>query len=559
MGVNCDATGQPLLTASRNDAFAFGLSYETAGRYDGSIGQQRWLTSRQPTQYRQFVYNYDASQRLTGAAYTGATGEDFSLASVAYDKNGNITALTRTNVDQLTYSYGALSNQLLAVTDVNSSTLGFVDNNTSGNDYSYNADGSLNKDLNRKITAIAYNVLKLPKQVSFSSGTTVSYQYDATGKKLKMSLSGGDSRDYVGPVEYLNSSLFAIKHPEGRLAQGNSYEYFLTDHLGNIRAVVANSGVTQWTEYDPWGMELAALSSGSSTNRDKFNGKENLAEIGNGMLDFGARLYDATIGRWGLIDPLAEKATHWSPYRFGFDNPVSVTDPTGMFEYSNGYTTQDSKDITGAMEFNGVFQNGGGDGPGPGKGQASTRQEKQAQTSGGLTTSNTPGTGMRKNASGQLESYKVEGPNGVFVDPFLVTIDVVYGSNFSGVNTDPDQHVIGGSPIGLSLGGSSTLGTKLLPNAFSRFWRFEYHFRKHAGEWGAISKEAFYKRALSLLDGPTGGNIQGFTNTAGYTFRINMRTGEFGVMRPNSVVETFYRRLNEPAKYWAEQVAKWNK
>jgi len=185
-----------------------------------------------------------------------------------------------------------------------------------------------------------------------------------------MSLSGGDSRDYVGPVEYLNSSLFAIKHPEGRLAQGTTYEYFLTDHLGNIRAVATNSGITQWTEYDPWGMELAALSSGTSTNRDRFNGKENLAEIGNGMLDYGARLYDATIGRWGIIDPLAEKATHWSPYRFGFDNPVSVTDPTGMFEYSNGYTTQDSKYITGAMEFNGVFQNGGGDGPG--KGQATS-------------------------------------------------------------------------------------------------------------------------------------------------------------------------------------------
>ncbi|WP_338870943.1 RHS repeat-associated core domain-containing protein [Spirosoma sp. SC4-14] len=178
-------------------------------------------------------------------------------------------------------------------------------------------------------------------------------------------------------MEYLNSSLFSISHPEGRLAQGTTYEYFLTDHLGNIRAVLSPSSsgtanVTQWTEYDPWGMELAALSSGSSTNRDRFNGKENLAEIGNGMLDFGARFYDATIGRWGLIDPLAEKATHWSPYRLGFDNPVSVTDPTGMFEYSNGYTTQDSKDITGAMEFNGVFQNGGGDGPG--KGQANVQQ-----------------------------------------------------------------------------------------------------------------------------------------------------------------------------------------
>jgi hypothetical protein len=100
---------------------------------------------------------------------------------------------------------------------------------------------------------------------------------------------------------------------------------------------------------------------------------------------------------------------------------------------------------------------------------------------------------------------------------------------------------------------------KLLPEAYSRFSKFEYHFGKHAGEWGAVTKNAYYKRALSLLDGSVCGNIQGFTNTAGYTFRMNMRTGEFGVMRPNGVVETFYRRLNDPAKYWAEQVAKWDK
>jgi hypothetical protein len=100
---------------------------------------------------------------------------------------------------------------------------------------------------------------------------------------------------------------------------------------------------------------------------------------------------------------------------------------------------------------------------------------------------------------------------------------------------------------------------KALPQAFSRFSRFEYHFGKHAKDWGAITKDAYYKRALSLLDGPVGGDVQGFTNTAGYTFRMNMRTGEFGMMRPNGVVESFYRRLADPAKYWSKQVTEYNK
>jgi hypothetical protein len=115
------------------------------------------------------------------------------------------------------------------------------------------------------------------------------------------------------------------------------------------------------------------------------------------------------------------------------------------------------------------------------------------------------------------------------------------------------------SAIKVAKNTSKKAATKLLPEAYSRFSRFEYHFGKHAGRFGAAGKDAYYKRALSLLDGPVGGNVQGFTNSAGYTFKMNMRTGEFGVMRPNGVVETFYRRLSDPAKYWAEQVAKWNK
>jgi len=38
---------------------------------------------------------------------------------------------------------------------------------------------------------------------------------------------------------------------------------------------------------------------------------------------------------------------------------------------------------------------------------------------------------------------------------------------------------------------------------------------------------------------------------------MNMRTAEFGVMRPNGVIETFYRRLSNPTGYWAEQIKKY--
>jgi RHS repeat-associated protein len=93
--------------------------------------------------------------------------------------------------------------------------------------------------------------------------------------------------------------------------------------------------------YHPFGMLMPGRSYSSTAYKYGFNGQEKDDETkgaGN-SLDFGARVYDPRLGRWLAVDMAAKSAPSWTPYRFGFDNPLRYRDPDGNWEEDGHFWT----------------------------------------------------------------------------------------------------------------------------------------------------------------------------------------------------------------------------
>jgi RHS repeat-associated protein len=110
----------------------------------------------------------------------------------------------------------------------------------------------------------------------------------------------------------------------------NVQYFYHSDHLGSSSFITDASGtVDQHLQYLPFGEPW--IDQRTTTGiRFTFSGKELDSETNYSY--FGARYYNADISIWLSVDPLSDQAPGWTPYRYGFNNPIRFVDPNGMFE-----------------------------------------------------------------------------------------------------------------------------------------------------------------------------------------------------------------------------------
>jgi RHS repeat-associated protein len=280
-------------------------------KYDFAYDAVNRLTAADFNQYNtSFNKNDGVDLSVSNITYDG-NGNILTM-----DQKG-LKLNTSDHIDRLRYTYLPFSNKLLNVIDINNdplTTLGdfrytsshlqktskdawaqdpMAVNATAITDYSYDDNGNLISDKNKDITSITYNFLNLPQTITVNGKGQISYVYDATGNKLQKVVTETNAAvaynnasyttgittttSYLGDFvyeskSYSNTALSALGythklqflgHEEGRIRYiaGNGaapahfeYDYFIKDHLGNVRMLLTEE---QQTDVYDAGMEVA--------------------------------------------------------------------------------------------------------------------------------------------------------------------------------------------------------------------------------------------------------------------------------------------------------------
>ena len=351
-------------------------------RFGGDVSSMEWRSGA-GTGTRSYDFAYDGLGRLVSADY-GEYGDHVVGygTSYSYDNMGNLLSLSREGdmtsslkgiVDNLSMTYDG--NRLASVSDSDQApsvtgSADFRDGASMAVEYTYDRNGNMTSDLNRRISSVSYNRQNRPARIKHSGGTET-FTYLPDGTKRERTVLGKDwslSRtEYRGNLVCADDSLKYILFDGGLIAMDGAspeYLFFLRDHLGSVRAVARPDGkAVQVNHYYPYGMAFAgggmsgnagahpveggvSVAGGSleiggetggmelarpgASQPYRFLGNELYTSNSLGLYDFSARMYDPALGRFLSVDPMAEGYRHLSPYAYCAGNPAVYVDKDGQ-------------------------------------------------------------------------------------------------------------------------------------------------------------------------------------------------------------------------------------
>lgn len=378
--------------------FGYKIKYNdpenAVAKFNGNIAEVDWITGTVANgSKRRYSYQYDNLNRLLQGTYSepgsSVLSNDYYNEILSYDLNGNISTLKRFSrpgsgttaekIDDLVYNY--TGNRLDMITLPSG-----VANNPSGynalqNSITYDSNGNMTSNLDKRISEIGYNFMNLPSLITVGSGKSASqtnYLYRADGMKVEKTIF---QNNVANTTLYLDG--FQYQFSQGSVAgselkfvptsggyfnfENNRYIYNYTDHLGNVRVSYFHNGtgieVLEENNYYPFGLKHVGYNvlAGNPSYQYKYNGKELQTETG--MYDYGWRQYMPDLGRWIQSDPLIKdldftfdphniddddddevasaiettlgngggifNPDNLSPYSYGYNNPIKFDDPDG--------------------------------------------------------------------------------------------------------------------------------------------------------------------------------------------------------------------------------------
>ena len=350
-------------------------------RFGGDVSSMEWRSGA-GTGTRSYDFAYDGLGRLVSADY-GEYGDHVVGygTSYSYDNMGNLLSLSREGdmtsslkgiVDNLSMTYDG--NMLASVSDSApapsvTGSADFRDGVSEVVEYTYDRNGNMTSDLDRKVSLISYNRQNRPARIKHSGGTET-FTDLPDGTKRERTALGKDwslSRtEYRGNLVCADDSLKYILFDGGLIAMDGAspeYLFFLRDHLGSVRVVARPDGkAVQVNHYYPYGMAFAgggmsgnagahpveggvSVAGGSleiggetggmelarpgASQPYRFLGNELYTSNSLGLYDFSARMYDPALGRFLSVDPMAETCLNMTPFAYCGNNPIIRVDPEG--------------------------------------------------------------------------------------------------------------------------------------------------------------------------------------------------------------------------------------